>query len=106
MQPTFTFRHFDGTPGIEAHASEKLEKLAKYWFKPESAHFILWVEKHHEHCAELTFVDHGERFISHASSNDMYASIDMALHKLEAQLRKKKDRHTHHKGHASASGLT
>lgn len=104
METMFTFRNLNATDGLKVHTEDKLGKLSKYWFKPESAHIILQVENDHSHRAEITLVDHGEHFISHASSHDMYASIDQAVGKLEAQLRRKKDRHTHHKGHTPTSG--
>jgi putative sigma-54 modulation protein len=107
MEPTYTFRNLDATDGLRDHAADKIQqKLTKYWFKPESAHIIMRVENDHEHVAEITLTDHGEQFVSHASSKDMYASIDLAVGKLEAQLRKKKDRHTHHKGHMSSGGIS
>ncbi|MBI2343649.1 MAG: ribosome-associated translation inhibitor RaiA [Deltaproteobacteria bacterium] len=102
MQPTFTFRNIESTDGLKTHTKEKLDRLQKYSFKPESAHIVLRVE-HLDHFAEITFVDHGEHFVSHANSPDMYASIDLAFHRLEAQLRRKKERQTHHKGHTATS---
>ncbi len=105
METMFTFRNIESTEGLRNHTEEKLLKLKKYCLKPESTHIILHVDKHHSHRAEITLVDHGEHYISHADSSDMYASIDQAISKLEAQLRRKKDRQKHHKGHISTSGL-
>lgn len=105
METMFTFRNLEATDGLRTHAEGKLEKLQKYCFKPESAHVTLQVDNHHLHRVEIALVDHGAHFVSHASSNDMYASIDQAVAKLERQLRRKKDRQTHHKGHVATSGL-
>ncbi len=105
MHTTFTFRNIDSTDGLRTHTEDKLQRLEKYWQKPESAHIILQVDKHHLHRVEITLIDHGEHYVSQVSSHDMYASIDQAVGKLETQLRRKKDRLKNHKGQTATSDL-
>lgn len=98
MEPTFTFRNLDASDNIKDHAREKILKLDKYLQKPIAAHFILSVDRHH-HKAEITLVDMGKEYVGIETSTDMMASIDNAVHKIEAQLRKTKEKlKNHHKG--------
>lgn len=99
MEPHFTFRNIESTEALKDHASEKLAKLEKYHLKHDSVHIIFTLENH-LHNAEVTIsgLGNGEQLVGHASSEDMYNSIDQAVSKLEQQVRKRKDRLRHHKG--------
>lgn len=97
MEPTFTFRNLDASDYIKEHARQKISKLDKYLLKPIAAHVILTVDRH-EHKVEITLVDMGREYVSVEKSADMMASIDNAVHKIETQLRKAKDKiKDHHK---------
>lgn len=104
MHINFTFRHLDSTEAIKQHAEEKIHKLDKYYQNaPDSIHVIFTVD-HGAHETEITLNVDGHRIVGHASSSDMYASIDQTVHKLETTLRRLKEKRTHHKGHTPASG--
>lgn len=105
MEPTFTFRNIASTDALRAHAGEKVDRLEKYWHKPTALHFIMTVE-HLDHRVEVTLHDSGEHFVGHATTPDMYASIDQAVRKLEHQLQRYKDRKTHRKGRPSLPELS
>lgn len=97
METTFTFRNLDASDSIKEHARQKILKLDKYLLKPIAAHIILSVDRH-EHKAEITLVDMGREYVSVERSSDMMASIDNAVHKIESQLRKAKEKiKDHHK---------
>ncbi|MBI4237528.1 MAG: ribosome-associated translation inhibitor RaiA [Deltaproteobacteria bacterium] len=105
MEPTFTFRNIAATDALRAHAAEKIDRLEKYWQRPATIHFILAVE-HLDHRAELTITDGGEQLVGHATTPDMYASIDQAVRKVEHQLQRRKDRKTNRKGRPSIPELS
>ncbi|PIR20166.1 MAG: ribosomal subunit interface protein [Deltaproteobacteria bacterium CG11_big_fil_rev_8_21_14_0_20_47_16] len=97
MEPTFTFRNLDASESLKEHTRQKILKLDKYLLKPIAAHVILSIDRH-EHKAEITLVDMGHEYVSIERSTDMMASIDSAVHKIESQLRKAKDKiKNHHK---------
>lgn len=98
LETTFTFRNIDPTDSLKEHAADKLEKLGKYLVRQSaSAHVIFKVEGP-RHIAEVTLNLRGGRFVGIETSNDMYTSIDNAVHKIEAQLSRNKERVTGHKG--------
>lgn len=98
LETTFTFRNMESTEALRDHTVDKLDKLSKYTVKhPGSAHVILKVEGP-RHMAEVTVNIKGGRYVGLGTSNDMYTSIDSAIHKIETQLSRKKERITHRKG--------
>lgn len=95
MEPTFTFRNFDSSDNLKDHARQKILKLDKYLLKPISAHVILTIDRH-EHKAEIMLVDMGREYVGIEISTDMLSSIDNAVHKIESQLRKAKEKLKNH----------
>jgi putative sigma-54 modulation protein len=98
METTFTFRNMESTEALRDHAVDKLQKLDKYLVRQTaSAHVIFKVEGA-RHLAEITLSTRGGKYVGLDSSNDMYASVEGAVHKLEKQLSRNKERVTGHKG--------
>lgn len=95
METTFTFRNIESTDALKSHTLSKLEKLKKLLVKPETAHAILDVRKFH-HQVEITINANGIQYVSHHTSENMYTSIDEAMHKLERQLVKSKEKLKNH----------
>lgn len=96
MELNVTFRHMDPSESIRQHIENRVDKLQKYLLKPESAHIVLESEKFRRR-AEITLTDNGDRITAIEESNDMYQSIDGAIAKIEAQLRKHKEKVQSHK---------
>lgn len=98
MQFQFSFRHMDTSPALQDYAEEKLrEKIDKFVTKPIDAHVFFSVMRH-QHSAHLK-LNAGDGFsvdVEH-SSPDMYATVDQMADKLEAQLRKHKEKLKDHK---------
>ena len=86
MSVNITFRHIDGTEAIKAHTTEKIGKLQRFLRKPISAKVTLSLEKL-QHSVDVSVSSGGERYEAHESSEDMYASIDKVIAKLERQIR-------------------
>ena len=104
MQVTVTFRHVEPTDALRDYAIDKVTHVAgKYLKSAVGAHVILSVQKQ-RHFAEINL--HAARFdiSAHESTGDLYAAIDLTIDKVEAQLRKHKDRINHHKGQGAAVG--
>ena len=104
MDINVTFRHTDPSEAIKAHVHEKMKKLEKYLIKPESIHVILTVEPHHDkinNTVEIALSENGNQMSAHEKAENMYASIDMAVGKIERQLKKYKEKLKNHKGHTN-----
>jgi putative sigma-54 modulation protein len=97
MQLNVTFRHMDSSDFLRDYAKEKVERVNKYLDRAGDAHVVFSVERH-LHQADITITS--GRFVlrGHEKSEDMYASIDLAMDKIERQLRRYKERLKHHHG--------
>lgn len=90
------FRHMEGTDGLKTYTGEKVEKLKKYLVKPSKMNIIFSLERF-IHKVDITLFEKDHIFKSQGASNDMYASIDEAIHNLEEQLRRHKEKLKNHK---------
>ncbi|MBI4830137.1 MAG: ribosome-associated translation inhibitor RaiA [Candidatus Lindowbacteria bacterium] len=89
MQIAVTGRHVEVTDPIRAHIEKKLQKIRSYFDHIIDVRVVLTVEKYRQF-AEITISGrNGVNFHSHEATNDMYASIDKAVEKLERQLRRR-----------------
>jgi putative sigma-54 modulation protein len=104
VQINVTFRHVDPSDPIRHQAEDKVTRaVGKYLKHATEAHVILSVVKS-RHTAEI--IIHAAHFdiTAHGTTDNLYAAIDKAVTKLEAQLRKHKDRINHHKGGTPLGG--
>jgi len=86
MNITITFRHMDSSSAVKAHAGEKVSKLQKFLRQPMTAKVTLSVDKLW-HVAEARISSGGQHFEAKEKTEDMYASIDKMIDKLERQIR-------------------
>ena len=91
MQITVTFRHMDSTDALKEHAIEKIQHLDRYFDRVHDVHVVLSAEKN-QHIAEVTVHSPGEVFKATAKTEDMYATIDSVITKLERHLVRRKER--------------
>ncbi len=98
MQVHFTFRNVESSEGIKNYATEKISKMQKYLRSPLEADVILSTERH-LHCVELSIRADGERYAGKVESEDMYASVDLVMDKVDRQIRDSKDAATDRKRH-------
>lgn len=92
-----TGRHLAITPAIRRHVESRLARLDRYGVRIERVAVILGVNKL-QHTAEVECVLQGKRVQAKVSTQEMYASIDQVIARLEAQIRKRKERRVDHKG--------
>ena len=96
MNITVTFRHLPTSDALRDHATDKVEKFKKYLIEPVEIHMVLRVEKIRQ-IAEITINSKNYRAHAIEASQDMYTSIDKAVSKAFAQVRKHKERVKNHK---------
>lgn len=103
MQLNITGHHMDLTDSLHNYVESKLEKLERHFDNVTNVHVILSVEKQRQK-AEAKVNISGAELFADATNEDMYASIDAMVDKLDRQIKKHKEKLTdHHRGEGRAS---
>ncbi len=96
MQLNISGHHLDVTDAIRQHSEEKLAKIKHHFDHVININMILEVEKDTQK-AEATIHVSGADLFAKAESGDMYTSIDQMVNKLDAQVRKHKEKLNDHR---------
>ncbi|ARG98197.1 ribosome hibernation-promoting factor, HPF/YfiA family [Legionella micdadei] len=96
MQINFTGHNIEITPALRSYAEDKLNKLEKHFDKITSIHVIFDVQKLNQIVEASIMVAKGELH-ARSESEDMYASIDALIDKLDRQLIKHKEKLQNHR---------
>src|SRR5881296_3062237 len=92
MSVDITGRHIEITEPLRKFATDRLERLRGVIDEILEAHFILTVEKHQRHIAEINLKTRHDFYHGEEVSTDMYTSIAAVLDKVEKQILKDKGR--------------
>ncbi|MDX8390967.1 MAG: ribosome-associated translation inhibitor RaiA [Mariprofundaceae bacterium] len=87
MQISITGRHVELTDPIKAYTNEKLQHLKHSFDQVVDVHVVLSVEKFRQRCEVTIQANHLTIHGSH-ETEDMYASIDGVVDKLNRQLKR------------------
>ncbi len=97
MQTHFVFRQMESSNALRGYAEERLEKIKRYFADPLRISCTFSVDKI-MHCASFDVtLRNGLQLHASESTENMYSSVDMALAKMERQVRRYKARIKHHK---------
>ncbi|MCX5896363.1 MAG: ribosome-associated translation inhibitor RaiA [Proteobacteria bacterium] len=96
MEVTVTFRHLASTDALRSYAQEKVMRIKKYVSVTAEVAVVLSLEKH-RHLAEITLNTDGATINAREVTEDMYAAIDLAVDKIERQVKKHKEKVKNHK---------
>src|SRR5512137_71261 len=96
MQLNITFRHVEPSDALKAYATEKVDRLKKYFDGLVEGHVILSLEKI-RHLAEVTLQANGIRVNAKEENADFYSAVDNVVEKLERQLVRYKEKIKRHK---------
>ena len=91
MKLTVTGRKIEITDGIRTHLNDKINKKISDLGEAADVHVALVVEKN-RHFAEVTVKSKEFTLHSQEETNDLYASMDKALEKMEKQIQKHKEK--------------
>src|SRR5262245_29688690 len=91
-----TGRHMTVTPALRRHIRQRFARLERYGVRIDQIRITVEVSKL-RHAAEAVCASGGKRFQAKISTPEMYVSIDELVGRLEAQLRKHKEKRTNHK---------
>jgi len=89
MNISITFRHLEASEPVKHYAQEKIAKLQKFLRQPMQAEVVLDIVRI-EKLAEVRISSGSEHYVGHEQSEDMYASIDRVVDKIERQIRSNK----------------
>ena len=98
---TISGKHIEITEAIKRHAEEKTSKLPKYYNSINQVEVIIDGRPDGTTGVEIIVRgEHSKIFVVTETGEDAYRCIDMAVHKLERQLRraKSKERDNKHAG--------
>ncbi len=82
-------KNIDVTPALQEYMEKKLSKLDKYFHNELEAQVTLSVERE-SHRVDVTISINGLLLRGEEATDDMYASIDLVVDKIERQLHKYK----------------
>jgi len=101
MQTSVTFKNIDPSDHLKAYVTEKLNRFDKLLDNPAEANVVLTVEKF-RHISDINI--NGDRLSINSTeeTDDMYSAIDMALDKLEKQIKKSKEKIKERRGGAKS----
>jgi putative sigma-54 modulation protein len=104
---TITGKHIEITDAMRAHAQEKTSKLPKYYNSIDQVEVIIDSSQGGGkiNVEVIARAQHSKVFVGTEIGEDAYQCIDMAIHKLESQLRriKGKERDDKHPGNSTES---
>jgi ribosome hibernation promoting factor len=94
MSLDITGRHIEITEPLRKFATDRFERLRGIADEVLETHFILTVEKHQRHIAEVNIKTRHDFYHGEEVSTDMYTSIAAVLDKVEKQILRDKGRMT------------
>ena len=87
MKFTYNEKKVQISDELRAYSEKKITKLDRF-FKTESEAFVTFTIERGRHIAEITLKNNGMYYRVSESTNDMYASVDKAVDKLQGQIRR------------------
>jgi len=95
---TITGKHIDITEAIKSHAEQKTSKLPRYYNSINQVEVIIGGKPGGNIDVEIIARgEHSKVFVVTETGEDAYKCIDVAVHKLERQLRRKKGKERNNK---------
>jgi putative sigma-54 modulation protein len=93
MQFTITGKHVEVTETLRQRVQEKVEKLPRYYDNINQVEVI--VERKDGGKPSVEIIARGERgdmFVAKETGDEINACVDLAMHKIERQLHRKKEK--------------
>ena len=100
MQTSISARHGHLSAGTQEKITEKVEKLRRIWDRVSAIQVTVDLEREEAPVVELQVsAEHAEDFVASGAGMNVLAALDGALHKIEQQIRKHKEKKiTGHRG--------
>lgn len=91
MKVNITSRHYKAARKIKTYVSEKIEKVTRFHDRIVGCEVIL-ERRHNQEVAEIRLKVSGKTLNIKEASEDMTKSVDLAVDRLERQLKKHKEK--------------
>ena len=95
MRVNITARHYKALDKLKEYAENSVQKLTKYFDGIIECEIILDYEKTIQ-VVEIVMKVHKQKLFSREKSKDIYKCIDLAVDKIERQLKKYKEKLKNH----------
>lgn len=93
MNLEITARHASIRQDVKDYAAQKVGKLEHYFAHITSIHVVINIGKDEQRAVEIVVAAAGgATLVAEERNPDPFAAIDLAVHKLETQLRKHKEK--------------
>ena len=92
IKVSVTFRHTQPTTALKLYVEQKINRIGKYFSRPLDAHVTLAVESKECQVAEVELHMHGTLIHGKEQHQDLYAAIDLAIDKIQRQIKKQKEK--------------
>jgi len=98
VQINISARHGHLSPATQEKVTEKVEKLQKYHERTTSIHVTVDLEHKDSPTVEVRVTaEHAQECVATEQADSLLTALDGAVHKVEAQLRKLRDKQTGHR---------
>lgn len=98
MQINISARHGHLSAGTQEKITEKVEKLKRFNERMTSIQVTVDLEHRESPNVEIRVTaEHSEECVASADGDNALAALDVAVHRVEAQLRKHRERQTGHR---------
>ena len=92
IKVSVTFRHTEPTDALKHYVEQKIHRIGKYFAHPLDARVILAVDSKDCLVAEVELHTHGAMIHGKEQNQDMYAAVDLAMDKVQRQIKKQKEK--------------
>ena len=92
MNISFTFKNFEPSDHLKGYAQKRFEKVSKFVSDSEADLQVNLLVDKFRHKADVILNADSIHISAYEDSEDMYSTIDMVLDKLEAQLRRMREK--------------
>ena len=86
MNIAVTFRHMNATDAVKGYATDKVSRMQRFLRAPMKSQVTLSCQQDRLHRVEVEIHSGTAHFHAHETSEDMYASIDKVIDKIERQI--------------------
>lgn len=102
MHVEITCRHGHVKDDVRAYMAEKVEKLLTYFERITAINVTVSFENSHARVEILVDAEHKHDFVAHDEDDQAQIAFDRALHKIEQQIHKYKEKVQNHHRHEPA----
>ncbi len=104
MQVAVTCKHGTISPETQEYLRSKAEKLLNFFERVTAISVTVTFDKTRCRVEILVDAEHKHDFVAHDEGDNVNATFDLALHKMEQQIRKYKEKVQDHRGDPTIRG--